>query len=533
MQFIYRMGDSTTSISSKYILHLFSLDLSNPKLGNHTVLSFIRLISYTFNITHQLAFKLLGILSGLLFVNLSFNYIRDHIKTGSLQWVLLFFTILAPFCQLFLGHYEIYAPLMPAIAWYLIQLRKLVKKPQKGKLILFTLALLLCIKLHFTSVLLIPSFFFVLGLVYKQEKCKTLIKWSFILKWLITPFIVFGSVVYFFILKDYKDERFLNTSVDLYDRLFLPILSPEAPLDRYNLFSFNHIFDYINMSFLWSAAGIFILIILFLFYRKKISFNRPEIVLTGFSLLLYVLVFFAFNPLLAMPIDFDLFSITAPTFFFFVLFLLEDVDSDQFVKMAGGSIIGISLFSIAIFQCNHSQESLSKRMESVGKHIFKSYWIRSAGDIESGIALIKDQPDKYISRYHQVAEDLRPYAVLGKDSEYAHILWSIGKFYRNQKEYQKALEFHLESETYSTALAANYIGLMESNYYLEDYAKAYQYSLNLITLNYPNEKKAQEIAIDCALMAGFKHKALNHIESYLTKWDNQNYRIIANKLKNE
>lgn len=530
-QFITRLGESTDSLSSKYFINLFSIEIGNPKLGNLTVLSFIRLLSYVFKISHALAFKLVGVASGLLFINLCFNYINKHIKTKSFQWILLLFVLLAPFNQLFLGHFEIYAPLIPAITWYLIQLKSLVNNPRKKGLFLFTFSLLLCIKLHFTSILLLPSFLFIIALIYKKKKTQPLIKWEFTLKWVLSPFIILGLIAYFFIFKDYNDERFLSTSVDLYDRLFLPILSPEAPLDRYTIFNFNHLFDFLNMTFLWSSAGTLLLIVLFLFYRKTISLNRPELVLTGFTLLFYIFVFFAFNPLLSMPIDFDLFSITAPLYFFFILLLLEQVESIEFVKLVGGSVIGISLFSIAIFQSNHNPEALSSRMESLGKHIFKTYWIRSAGDIQSGISLVKHNPDEYISRYLKVAADLKPYAIIGKDSEYAHILWSIGKYYRSNKmDYQEALKFHLQSEIYSTNLPANYIGLMETNYLLEQYDIAYRYSLNLMQFNYPNEKKANEIAIDCALMAGFNVEALKHIENYLIKWDNSNYRIIAENL---
>jgi hypothetical protein len=284
------------------------------------------------------------------------------------------------------------------------------------------------------------------------------------------------------------------------------------------------------MSFLWSATGVFILASIILVFRKKINWNQSEVVLTGTTFLFFFLVFFAFNPLLGMPIDFDLFSVIAPIFLFFIFFTFEQIESNEMVKIIGGPLIGISLFSLAIFNCNHLPHSLSQRMESVGKHVFKTYWIRSAGDIESGLEIIKSDTGQYIHRYLEIAKELESFAIKGKDSEYAHLLWSIGKFYRTNKNYEEALKYHLKSEMYSTQLRANYIGLMEASYFLNQFADAYQYSLKLIAVNYPSEKRAQEIAIDCALNANMNKEAMQHIESYLQKWDNSNYRDLLNNL---
>lgn len=531
-QFMERLGESTTVFSSKYLYNLISFDLSNPKLGNLTVLSFIRLFSYSFKTSHNTAFIVLGLLSGLSFVWLCLRYIGQNIQNNTLQWLLVIIVILSPFNQLFLGHQEIYAPAFPAAIWYFINLRDLFKNKRKKILLILIISFLICIKLHFTFLLLLPSLVIAIVSYFKNDIVYYL-NWRSIITLAFVPFLTLGSCLYFFVFQDYADERFLNPSVDLYDRLFLPILSPEAPLDRYTLFNLNHILDFINMSFLWSGACIFILIVVLFFYRKAIIWHRPEIVLTGVTLLFFITVFFTFNPLLSMPIDFDLFSLTAPILLIFTVFVIEQINTDCFIKSVGGSVIGVSLFSLAIFSCHHHKESLSKRMVSIGKHVFKTYWIRSAGDIQMGITLIEDDPDKYLNNYLEVITDLEPYATKGKDIEYAHMLWSIGKHYRTvNKDYENALKYHLQSEDYSEELTANYIGIMESYYLMNNYTAAYQYSQKLIEENYPSERRALEISIDCALNAGLEQNALIHIESYLSKWESSKYKSIADQIKN-
>jgi hypothetical protein len=526
VQFLERMGENTTQYSPKYVAALFSIDITNPKLGNLTVLSFVRLLSYFFNISHIVAFQIVGIIAGLLFFNLSFSFIHQKIEHGLLKVALLIVVLLSPFNQLFLGHAEIYALAFPAVVWYLLTLKSSFEFPSKKRLALLVFVFVLCLKLHYLFILLFPTLAFAIISFTNPEGIKRILNWRFVLKFLLIPIILIGVGLYFFVFKDYNDPRFLSPEVDLYDRLFLPLFSPEDPLDRYNLFSFNHIFDFVNMTFLWSAASLFLLVVLSLFYAKKINWNQPILISTGFLLLLFSMVFFAFNPLLSMPMDFDLFSLVAPFLLFFTFFIIEQIQSEEMAKSVSGSLIGISLFSIAIFMCNHQKESLSLRMESVGKHVFKTYWIRSAGDIQLGLNLMKDNPEVYLNQSIAVIEELEPFALVGNDIEYANLLWSVGKEYRTQKVYAKSLEYHLKSLDYSIQLPVNYIGLMESNYFLADFSAAYQYSKDLVRLHYPTEKRAYEISIDCAIKAGFHDESNLLMKTYLTKWESEYYQSL-------
>lgn len=526
VQFLTRMGERTIEYSPKFVSALFSLDLSNPKLGNLTVLSLVRLISYGFNLSHLFSFQIVGIVSGLLFFNLSYSYITKNIKHWILKIALLIVVLLSPFNQLFLGHAEIYALAFPAVTWYLLTLKSNLELPTKKKIALLVLTFILCVKLHYLFILLFPTLIFAIISFTHPVQVKRIANWRFILKFVLLPIVFMGIGVYFFVFKDYNDPRFLGPEVNLYERLFLPIFSPEAPLDRYNLFSINHIFDFVNMTFLWSATGLFLLVIFSFFYAKKINWNQPILVAAGFLLLLFSMVYFAYNPLLSMPMDFDLFSLGGPFLLFFGFFIIEQIQNEELSKSVSGSLIGISLFSIAIFMCNHQKESLSLRMESIGKHVFKTYWIRSAGDIQLGLYLIKDKPEEYLNRSVAVVEELEASALKGNDIEYANLLWSVGKEYRSRKEYANSLKYHLKSLDYSNKLPANYIGLMESNYFLEDYQAAYHYSKELVRLQYPSEKRAYEISIDCALKSNLQAETIAMMKIYLSKWESAYYRSL-------
>ena len=141
-----------------------------------------------------------------------------------------------------------------------------------------------------------------------------------------------------------------------------------------------------------------------------------------------------------------------------------------------------------------------------------------------GLDLVKDNPERYISNYEETAMDLQPFALKGNDAEYAHINWSIGMYYRKaEKNYGRALIWHQKALTYNPNFAANYVGLMESNYFLKRYREAFQYSLKLIQFKYPSEIKANEIAIDCALQANLNQEALQLMQNYKSRYKSERY----------
>ena len=70
---------------------------------------------------------------------------------------------------------------------------------------------------------------------------------------------------------------------------------------------------------------------------------------------------------------------------------------------------------------------------------------------------------------------------------------------------------------------------MESNYFLEDYRAAYHYSKELVRLNYPSEKRAYEISIDCALKSNLQGEAFAMMKIYLEKWESAYYQRLIPK----
>lgn len=170
-------------------------------------------------------------------------------------------------------------------------------------------------------------------------------------------------------------------------------------------------------------------------------------------------------------------------------------------------------------------------MENLGKYIFKSYWIQSAGTIGAAIELLKDNKKLYEQRYSAAIEMLEPYALSGNDIEYGNLLWQFAKYFRTEvRDYEKALYYHKQAQTYDENMEANYIGLMEASYILRKYQDAYSYSEKLVEFGYPNDEQALRIAIQCAIYADLRTEAMKYCLSYLQKWPDNNFII---QIKNE
>ncbi len=500
--------------------NIVSLNVLHPKNGERTVLSAVQLMADGPN-DYANTFSLIDALCGALYVFLWGWFVGIYFTQRLLRFVFYVIGLSAPFLLLFYGHIEIYAPSIPVVSAYLMCLLLYFKTQRKSYLWALIPLLFLSMKFHSAAVLLIPSLLlsFTHYMVRNNQRWIAWLGWKKIRWWLLLPLFAIGLCAYFFVLKDHNDPRFLNPDISVYERLFLPLFSPEAPLDRYNLLSWNHLFDYGNMMLLWSSAGLFVLLTAVLFYRKSIDWNRPEIGIVGITFILYAAFFFMVNPLLSMPMDWDLFSLPAPLLLFFTAALAASLAATSFAKNIVGGALALSLLSVSVFVVNTQREPLSYRLEQVGIHTFKTYWIRSAGNINFGIDMMPHDESFKLMRRINALQQLSPFAVTGNDVEYAHLNWQVAKQYRTEaKDYQQALHYHQEAYQYSPGLNANLVGMVETLFLLRNFTEAHRYAEQLAAVGYPNERSALRIAIHCALEAELYDKAQQHCDAYLRLW---------------
>lgn len=514
--------------SNNYWAFFFDPNVFSGKNGERTILALVEGMNKDLKIEYAQAFRILGLLSGMVFVCCWTAFVQWLTEGGMRRAVLIAAGLLAPATWMFFGHQEIYAPGFAAITATLISM-VLYFRTGSRKWFWATIVLtFLSIKLHSAAFLLLPGLGLVLAWQLGVRKLFTGRKLGLIV---LAPILMLGAVIYFVFLGDHNDPRFLQADLPVYERMFLPIVAPEPPLDRYTVLSPAHLLDYLNVILLWCPAMLVLLAHTVIGQRKAVNWKDPALLVTGFLLVLMTLFFFMVNPLLGMQIDVDLFTLPAPMLLVFAAVVVSAVPVASFDRRIVGPALGIALLSLPLFIVNASPAPLSQRYEALGVSAFHGYWIRSAATIASGLEMAEET--EYIRRYEALAEQLEPAALPGKDIEYADILMRIGRYYRRAKrDYPKAVAWHGKAYTYSPLHKGNLVGLMESHFLLGQFDKAHDRALELIDLGYPSPEKALSIALHTALEAGRYGPALDHANTYVRNWPgNERIQYVREQLQ--
>ena len=236
-------------------------------------------------------------------------------------------------------------------------------------------------------------------------------------------------ILYFFIQEDYKDPRELKyTSAT--DRLFLPLISPDPPYDRYNMLSWNHLFDYFNIILFWSTSALLLLGALVTYFRKKINWQHLALLMTGLPLFMYSAFLFVFNPLLSMPMDWDLFSLVFPILMMFIIALITQIEPAK--NLAHRMVfycLAFALLNVPIFYVNATLHPYSERLQSLGVRVFKTYYEWSGMQLDFAASLLSEDKEKEKKARATVLHKLRPHALTGNDEQYAHLTSIYGTLF--------------------------------------------------------------------------------------------------------
>ncbi len=529
-EYLYKTADEIPQI---VLDNFFNYKLS-PWAGQNTVMSLVTFISYYGEINYQQAFVLIDLIFGILFVLMWLYFIRDYLKSQSSKIIMALAGLTAPFLLNYYGHIEINAPALFFNLFWLVLLLSYLKNKSRTKLLALVLLLLVCIKFHAIALLFLPAMLLVFLLHYFpgfSQKNK-LLSWKKVSFFILTPILIIGMIVYFFVFKDHVDSRQLQDTAMEYDRLFLPLLSPAPPLDNYNMLSFNHIFDYFSEMLLWSPVVLFLIVTIILCFRNKIDWNQPELLVTGLTLILFGALFFVVNPLLSMQMDWDLFSMPGPVFLVFGVVLINQIELEKLSPILTGMSLSFVIMTIPFFMVHASANSLSNRLESAGIRIFKTYYEWADQTIQFAFDISEEDNATIRKRRQNVLNELAPYTIPGKDYEYARILArEAEQILRVDKDYTKALEICDKVNSYNPYHKNNILYQLEAHFLLNQMELAYQYSLRLIELKHPSNEKARRIAIHTALEAELYEEALFHSTEYLKQGSDEIVSEVYNRLQ--
>lgn len=411
------------SIPENLIPELLSLQIE-PSVGRKTVLNLYGLISYEYQLSYEVIFRWGGLVSGVVYaVAISILVLRT-MASNLMRFCALVLSLTAPVTMVFHSHFEIYAPVYAAVAVWMVLFHQYLHK--SGVVWFFIVAIwsLICYKLHpLCAVLIFGS---ILAGVLALGRLAGRLNWKNLFFFVHLPLVAIGLIVYFFIAKDYNDPRFLDGVTDA-ERLFLPLITPPAPLHKYNLLSINHILDFLNAILLWSIPALVLLLNALLSKHKAINWNDPLILIPLNLTIMLAGILFAINPLLSMPMDRDLFMFPSIFLMVAVFGLLKQLKERDFAALVPVIFIFTVLQTPRIL-VDSNPISLSMKLEATGKHVFKTYHLHSSRILINALNLRGNAQD-YLLGKDRILKELRPFAIVGNDPKYANLLMDDGYYY--------------------------------------------------------------------------------------------------------
>ena len=484
---------------------LLDLDFSNLKLGTGTTLGLVAWLSYSQEIPAYEAFRIIGAVCGMGYVFFMLASVYKMARDSQQRFLLTFLVLGTSAVQCFAGHVEVYAPIYFLLAAFWFAMIHFLEKPSVVKGLILGVICFLILKFHITGILTLFVAFVAMVIVIRRSLKKE-ISWKQIGMFILGPVLALGAIVYLFVTKSMFGPRVYSED-NLTDAIFIPLKSSDpAPYDRYNLFSWNHIFDYFNLALFWSAMAIVIIVTALVFKRKTINWSTSLVKVAGVALISYIFLFFVLNPLLSMQTDWDLMSIPAIALLIFAASIITSQDRVEENKRSFTShlispAIGLFVISWTCLFVNSDQENLSNRLQSSGKRSFKTYWIGSSTPILAAISLIDDEEDQ-LKALENIVIDLEPNAVRGVDIEYAELLNKIGRYHQDYYEdFEEAHKWYLKANEADPMLRKNVFNLVTTHFIRKEYIEANNLTPLLVRMGYPNPEKALRMGVHISLEA--------------------------------
>lgn len=359
-----RLDEFPTAISDGAFDSISALTLG-PWSGQDFTLGLVEVIAVLLGSSFRQAFVLLDSVCMVAFALAAFSFVRHWIGDKKEQKIWLMVILSAPFVVNFMGHTEINAP---ALTTQLIALHVLMKP---GKKWVAVLVWLIALKFHASALLFLP--------VLIGQICNTNWTANRAVLWVFTPLFLGFLVLYVFVFEDYNDPRELQSIAMAYDRLFLPVIPAEEPLHRYHMFSLSHFWDMIMEFMLWVPA---MLAPILAFKWRGMKMSQPA--WRGFIMMIpYMGLFFVTNPLLSMPMDWDLFSFPAVPFLVFcIIFFHDQIKLTPTLKTA---MIVASSLQLTWMVMHTQSESIGRHLVNSSHWIHRSYYEWAANTLQWGI----------------------------------------------------------------------------------------------------------------------------------------------------
>lgn len=507
------LAQPCSDIFATHQTDLFSLTF-RPGQGRHAAFAAIAGFGSLFGWSVGTAIYVANSLAaGLLTMLWARTILRWH---TSIAWrfLLIGSAICSPVLLALAGHLEMYAPVLPLMLAAFVLLVESMEQKSVSKLWLLLVVLVLSLRFHAFFVLLFPGWALAFVNQYLSATgLSKLLRLKTCMAVLGGAALAAGLVLYFLVLGDHNDPRSLEGDVPEIDRLFLPLFSPEPPLDRYNLLSINHLFDLLQVFLLLAPIPLVLLAGTVLPRLRRFLWNKPATVALLFCVALLVLFVCAINPLMSLPMDWDLYAMPAIGLGVLVAWQLRQLEVPKLTLGMAAPLAAMWLFCLLPFAVMHQKKAHSWRLQSVAMHVYNTYYIHSGTYLLFAIQLPDYDNATYLNRSAQLIEKLEANSVGSHNPKLAEVLFDHAFMLSSTDEekafatFERGLSFDAQNHQMRAQLANRYLAIGKPE-------AAYQHAAMLLEIPYPDLRTALLTSIHAAVEANKPSELSALIQQY-------------------
>jgi hypothetical protein len=495
----------------------FSPEIFTTKNGEQFSYSLAAGLSRGLGLEIGTGFRILTAIFGMIYAFVWMEFIQRRIQTTSIRLFAAAMGLTAGATQVFYGHPEVYAAPILFFTVYLVALVRYLERGNGRWFWAVVPLLVLAIRSHSAGFALVPTLVYALAVAWagKNPRREQWTQWKWAGRVVLGVSLVAGAAGYFLVFKSGDDS--ISTSSKA-GNMFLRLLGDDSPDNSYFMFSKWHLWDYLQEILLCSAPA-FTLILAFCLTRGRRDLwkGKPVIAVSIAAVLLFAL-YFAIDPLLTMPRDWDLFSLIAPPLLVLAVLLLARGESQLQQKwIPQALLLAISGLQFTFVFVNHNPTRVHLRQLDVTRHIFQSGDGGGAFLVRHALDALPGTDRERIQKLEQTLRELAPYLHPSNFADFAYLNQYGGTLAFGQQDYALALRFYAATYKYQPEQVESMEDLAVTEYHLNHFDQ----SLHYATLAMAAQSKRSStwvLGFVSALNVGREDLALRIGTDYLRKF---------------
>ncbi len=511
------LGPSGTLSTQYDLAGALSPDILSSKNGEQFTYSLVAGLQKMLGCSVWGAFRVLSAALGLVYAFVWMEFTQRRFKTLLMRVLVAAIGLTAGITQVFYAHPEVYAAPILIYTSYLIALIMFLEARERKWLVASAILLLLSIRSHSAGYTLAPTFAYALLALWAGDNPvrKQWLGWKRA-GWMIpVACLVLGTVGFLTAFQSGAEKLDIRGTGK---NIFLTAFGDGSPDNAYAMFTAWHGWDYFQEFLLCSAPSVAILLAWATGLVRKQSWDAtPEIAIT-MAFILMSSLYFAIDPVLTMPRDWDLCGLIAPPLLLLAVLWLARHESElQKSPLPIAVLMAIGGLQVLTAVVNNDARAVHLHLIDTAKHTFITehggggYFLRHAVDVPAF------DKAKRLHLISQAVEDLQPHETAANRSEYAFLCQYTGSLYFAQNDDNNALRyFNASVERFPDEFRLYYdLAVVESH------LKQYDAALAHANLSMRLEKKlsaAWKLAFELATTTGKDDLAQEYAQDYLQKF---------------